>query len=170
MAFRDLDEFLEVEPLVLPIRGKEYAFPGAISARTWLKLNQLGPTINQAITAERDGEQFDPNTEALSDEDEGELLAELCGDAMQEMVDDGLTSVHFKAVLATLLIYHLTDREKAEAVWNAQATQGEAPAPNRKARRKSPAKATRPRGSHDELSAPIAETDTPGEIPSTTGT
>ncbi len=165
MAFRDLDEFLEAEPLVLPIRGKEYSFPTEISARTWLRVQRLGPQLNAAIAARRSGEAYDAEAEALSDLDSDELLAELCGDALQEMLDDGLTSAQLKHVLATLLVYHLSDREHAEAVWNAR---GEAPAPNREARRH-PAATSRSRGSRAGSTSPTDRAARPGRRSSSTG-
>jgi hypothetical protein len=170
MALRDLDDFLVVEPFVLPIRGRDYAFPGEISARTWLKVQRLGPEINQAMAAKSAGEEFDADSEALSDVDQEELMVELCGDALQDMLDDGLTSAHLKAVLVTLIAFHLVDRETAENVWNAQ---GEAQAPNRETRRaKTPATSTRSRGSRaastPRQSAGPAKAR-PGKRSSTTG-
>lgn len=145
MAFRDLDEFLAPEPLVLPIRGKDYVFPAEISGATWLRVQSLGTQVQQAMRARDAGEEFDPDMTAISDMDQDELLAELCGVTLQKMLDDGLTSTHLKAVLATLIAFHMSDRESAEAVWNAS---GEAGAPNRETRRaKTPAKSTRSRGS-----------------------
>jgi len=144
MAFRDLDEFLAPEPLVLPIRGKDYVFPAEISGATWLRVQSLGAQVQQAVRARDAGEEFDPDVTAISDMDQDELLAELCGDTLKEMLDDGLTSTHLKAVLATLMAFHMSDRESAEAVWNAS---GEAPAPNRETRRKGTAKSARSRGS-----------------------
>lgn len=154
MAFKELDEFLAPEPLVLPIRGKEYTFPGEISARTWLRVQSIGGQVQRAIQAQAAGEDFDPDVTAISDIDQDELLVELCGETLQTMLDDGLTSVEFKAVLATLMAYHMSDRDAAEAVWNAQ---GEASGPNRATRRaKSPAKSTPSRASRAGSTAPKA--------------
>jgi hypothetical protein len=166
MAFRDLDEFLEAEELVLPIRGKDYSFPGEISARTWLRVQRLAPQINDALAAERAGEPFDADAEALSDIDIEELLSELCGETLDEMLADGVTSSQLKVVLATLLVFHLADREQAEKVWNAQ---GEAPAPNRAARRqKTPATPPRSRGSRAGSTSPSGAARR-GRISSSTG-
>lgn len=168
MAFRDLDEFLEAEPLVLPIGGKEYAFPSDISARTWLRVQRIGPQMDRALAAKQAGEPFDADAEALSDVDSDELLAELCGDTLEEMLDDGLTSTQLKLVLATLLVFHLTDREHAEAIWNAQ---GEAPAPNRAARRsQAPATPARSRGSRAGSTSRSGQAARRGPTSSSTGT
>ena len=150
MAFKDLDDFLVVRPVVLPIRGKDYSFPGEISGRTWLKVHSLSGQVQQAIATQKAGGKFDPDVEAISDMDQDELLAELCGDTLQEMIDDGLTSAHLDAVMAALMAFHMADRGTAEAVWNAS---GEAPAPNRSARR-AKAPPSRARGSRAGSSAP----------------
>lgn len=144
MAFRDLDEFLEVEPLVLPIRGKEYKFPGEISARAWLLVQRLGERYERARRDKEAGREPDPDEEVLSDGDESMLRAEMFGDVEEEMTADGLTSAHMKRVFLTLIAFHLSGVEAAEAVWN---NVGEAPAPNRATRRKAQAKSTPSRGS-----------------------
>ena len=172
MAFRDLDDFPAVKPLVLPIRGKEYSFPGDISARTWLKVQALAPQINAAIKSGMEGEDYDVDAEVLSDMDQNELMEELCGDTLKEMLADGLMGAHLKAVLATLIAFHLSgNRMIAEAVWN---NQGEAPAPNRASRRKTTATpSARSRGSHagltDLKTKRVAKAD-PGETSSDAGT
>ena len=144
MAFRDLEEFLVVEPLELPIRGKLYRFPGEISARAWLLVQRLGEKYERARRAREAGRPIDPEEEVLSDLDEGALRSEMFGDAQGEMIADNLTSEHMKRVFYVLIAFHLSGREAAEAVWN-QA--GELKAPNREVRR-AEAKSTRSRGSH----------------------
>lgn len=164
MAFRDLDEFLVVEPLVLPIRGKDYSFPGEISARTWLLLQTVAEKAQQARSAEDGGSLDDV---AIPDDVEQGLKAELLGDAEQEMIDDGLTSAHLKAVMMTLIAFHLQGREAAEAVWEAQ---GEAPAPNREERRhKATSPSTRSRGSRAGSTARKQTTAAPGAPSSASG-
>jgi len=128
-AFRDLDEFLVVEPIELPIKGKVYSFPGEISARAWLLLQPV-----------------DLDEEVVDDEYEVKLRQEILGGVEQEMVEDGLSSAHIKAVFYTLIAWHLSGQETALEVWNKQ---GKAPAPNRAARRASRTKSVRQRGSQD---------------------
>ena len=130
MAFRELDELLSPEPVVLPFNGKEYAFPGEISAKSWLQLQRIGDTIDRANR----GEEVDPEEEVFDDSDQSSLMAEILGDAGQQMAADGCTSSQIKRAFYTLLAYHLRDREAAEVIWEASAA-GEAPAPNRAARR-----------------------------------
>jgi len=58
-AFRDLDEFLVVEPIELPIKGKVYSFPGEISARAWLLLQTVAERMQAAQRAEQAGQPVD---------------------------------------------------------------------------------------------------------------
>jgi hypothetical protein len=135
MAFRDLDEFLVAEPVVLPIRGKEYAFPGEVSARTWLRLQRLGEHMNRAQT----DPDYTPDAEVFSDLEQDELLREMCGETLDEMLEDEVPASVVKLVFMALLTFHIYDRDAAEAIWNGR---GEAVAPNREARRH-PAPATK---------------------------
>jgi hypothetical protein len=122
MAFRDLAEFLSVEPLRLPVRGKVYEFPGEVSARTGLRLERLWAQL-QTLAA---GGALE--ADILSDEEQAELEHELFGKAESEMVTDGCTMTELSVVRNTLLVYYLRGEESAEAFWNAQ---GEARAPSR---------------------------------------
>lgn len=146
MAFRDLDEFLyEPEPIVLPIHGKDYSFPAVISGELWVKVQKVGGRLTAG----------DRTAIAVTDAEEDELLHELCGDTLREMYADHITSVELQVVLTTLIAYHLSnDREVAEAVWNSQGSQGEAPAPNRATRRKATAKSVPSRGSRAGTTSP----------------
>jgi len=160
MAFRDLDDFLVVEPVKLPIRGKVYEFPGEISARTWLLLQSVAEKAQQAQLS---GDEKAMEEVAIPDDVEANLKRELLGDAEAEMVADGLTSTHMKAVMVTLMAYHLEGREAAELVWDAQ---GKAPSPNRAGRRH-PTKPARSRASHAGSTAPT--TAAPGTASSKSG-
>lgn len=145
MGFRDLSEFMTVEPFPLPINGKVYKFPGEISAKSWLQLQRLTEQITQAQVAIASGEELDPDIEVLSDADESALMAEMFGGVDDEMVADGCTSSQIKAVFFTLMAYHIKDIDAAEAVWNAQ---GESSAPSRTDQK---TRSVRPRGSRDTL-------------------
>ena len=160
MAFKDLDDFLVIKPLVLPIRGKEYAFPGEISARAGLLLQRAFDVPDDA----------DPDAVVLTDAEENELRTALFGGLEKQMIDDGLTNTHLRVVFYTLIAYQQTrDLKLAEQVWNAQ---GEAIAPNRETRRRKPAaKSTRPRGSRAASTAPKDKApESPGPSSSDTGT
>jgi len=143
MPFRDLTEFLTVEPFTLPIAGKKYDFPGEISAKSWLQLQRLTEQIAKAQAAAALGVDYDPDEQVLSDTDESALMTEMMGDGQALMIENGCTSSQIRAVFFTLMAYHTTGIEAAEAMWNAQ---GEAPAPNRETRRKATAKSTPGRG------------------------
>lgn len=170
MAFRDLDEFLTVKPLVLPIGGKQYAFPGDVSGESWLLLERMGQQMRFG---------GDPSDVAMTDEQETALKADMYGVTRDKMVADGCSGAQLDAVFQTLLSYHLSDRnlEVAEAVWNAQGSPPEVPAPNRAARRskstKATAKSTRRRGSTGGTTSaktPTPDPAPPGPTSSSTGT
>jgi hypothetical protein len=171
MAFKDLADFLVVEPVVLPIRGKAYAFPGSVSARLWLQLNVIKEQLELAARAEAEGEDFEPDREAISDETEGEMMAEMFGGVDAEMVADGCSSAELDRVKHTLIAFHLSggNLTAAEAVWEQS---GKAPAPNREARRKKTSvKPAPPAPSLASSSEPreSAETAQPGELSLATG-
>jgi hypothetical protein len=160
MAFRDLDEFLVVPPLVLPIRGKRYEFPGAISARSWLLLQRVSNRIGDASA---------PEDEVLSEAEELELRAEMFGGIEPQMIEDGLSTEHIRVTFYTLLAFHLSGRDAAELYWNAQ---GEAPASSRTTRRQETTKSTRSRGSTAGSTSPKtrrAKAASPGAKSSATG-
>jgi len=156
MAFRDLAEFLSAPPFVLPIRGREYAFPGEVSARLWLRLQRLRDQMG--------GSNVEPDDEVVSDDEELNLRKELFGGVDAEMAADGCTSTQIERVFYTLLAYHLSGRETAERVWEMP---GEPAAPSRATQRT--AKRTRSRGSRDGSTVQKAKAE-PGETSSNTGT
>ena len=173
MAFRDLAEFLVVKPVVLPIRGKEYAFPGSVSARLWMQINVIKEQLELASRAEAEGREFEPNAEAMSDETEAEMMAEMFGGVDSEMVADGCSSVELDRVKHTLIAYHLSggNLTTATAVWEQS---GKAPAPNREARRKkAPAKTAPPElspaSSSEKRETAAAETEPHGALSLATG-
>lgn len=144
MTFRDLDEFLVVKPIVLPIHGKTYEFPGEISARLQLQLWQMNERFQKARTQE-----FDPGEELLSDASEAEIRSAMFGEAEAQMVADDCTSTDIRTVFNTLIAYHLSGEDVAKTIWESA---GEAPAPNRQERRaKAPATA---RGSRASSASP----------------
>jgi hypothetical protein len=143
MAFQNYDEFPAPKPVRIPIGEKVYEFPGTISAMAWLLIEKLSTRLQRVKLAELRGEKFDPDEEALSDIEYADIRAEVFGDTEREMIEDGLTSDHLKRTFFTLISYHMSGREAAEAMWN----RGEAPAPNRAQRRAKP-RTSPGRGSH----------------------
>ena len=167
MAFRDLADFLVVEPLVLTIRGKEYAFPGSVSGDTWLRFHAMTAAADEIKKAKADGGDPDLDAVLLSNTQQDELTSEMFGGVEKQMVADGCTSVEFDAVWNTLFAFHLYGRTYAEVVWE---NSGEPPAPNRKSRRAA-AKSTRSRGSHASPTSPKTRAKgAPGRRSSNSGT
>ena len=161
MAFRDLGDVRVAKPIVLPIRGKEYAFPGEISARLLVRLGVMFAQLEDA-----DGDDADLTAEALSDAEEADLRKALFGDVEAEMIADYCTPGEIGVAFTTLMAAHCYGIKAAEAVWSSP---GEAPAPNRAARRKkTPATLTRSRGSRG-TSRPRKKTASPGEPSSDSG-
>lgn len=148
MSFRDLDDFLVVTPIKLPIKGKDYQFPGSISARSGLLLQRIAAAAERAKADILDGKTstLDLAAEVLNDEEETDLRSEVMGGTEQLMADDGLTTAHTTHVFRTLLTWHMAGPEAAAVAWERQ---GEAPAPNRATRRasKGSASTTRKRAS-----------------------
>ena len=161
MAFKDLDDFLDEPPFVLPIRGKRYEFPGDISAESWLRLHRL---TMRALAG--DGDLSDV---VISDVEEAALMDEMFGAAKAEMLTDGCSGAELKLVWMTLISFHTQGRAIAELVWN---TRGEAPTPSREVRRSSaPKTSTRSRGSlGGSTPRPKRKAAPSGQTSSATGT
>lgn len=159
--FKDLDEFLKPKPIVLPVHGKPYEFPNPISAKAVLRLQALREQLEVASAS---GDDYDPEAEALNDEEEASLKAEILGGVEQQMIDDGCTVEQIRVVWYTLVAYHLYGEGIAKMVWSQQ---GEVPAaPNRAARRHT----DKPRqGSRATSRAPRNQTDAAGAKSSSTG-
>lgn len=165
MAFRDLAEFLSVEPLVLPVGGKDYAFPADLSAKTVLRMQRLYDQQRRL----RLGEGLDEGEEPVSEAEQAEIDAEMWGSSQDEMIADGVTAAQIAVVGQTVYLYHIHGREAAERFWNAQ---GKPPAPNRKARRAKAQTSTRSRGSRggsNSRRSPKPKTASAGETSSNTG-
>lgn len=155
MPFRDLDEFLVTAPIELPIRGKSYQFPGAISGRAGLLIRRLAEVADEARQARDEGRVVDETAQVLSEDDEVDLRAELLGDGEREMVDDGLSTAHIAHVFQTLMVWHLAGPEAAEQAWERMAV--DPPKPNRQERRSASAgsaTSTRQRASTSGTSSP----------------
>jgi hypothetical protein len=167
VAFRDLADFLVVEPLVLTIRGKEYAFPGSVSGDTWARFHAMTAAADEIKKAKASGAEPDQDAVLLSDSQQDELTAEMFGGVEKEMLADGCTSAEFDAVWNTLFAFHLYGRTYAEITWE---NSGEPPAPNR-ATRRAAAKPTRSRGSHASKTSPESKaTGARGRKSSSSGT
>lgn len=120
MSFKDLVAFSE-DPVTLSIRGREFTFPGSISARIGLLLQRV-----RLIAVRASKGELPPDTEAISDAEQEALTAALLGEAAGELLDYA-TKREYDAVLHVLFNVHVYGREFAEQVWN---DLGEASAPD----------------------------------------
>jgi hypothetical protein len=132
--FGDLADFLAIEPKRLTILGTEYEFPGDVSAQTFLFLEHMMGAAAAAGVAQREGREITPRKVLLDDTEEMDLRGELFGDAAQQMLDDEVPNPYQQRALVTLMTWHVYGKDAARAVWRGDAS-GEAPAPNRAARR-----------------------------------
>lgn len=129
-TWRDLADVVGLDaPKVLPIMGKEVAFPGRISA--W-----AGGTL-LAITAAAEAGATDPDeiteTVGITEADAVELEAEILGDDGAAALDAaGVIGTARRHVVNTLMAWHISGEEAAREAWEAG---GKAPRPNRAARR-----------------------------------
>ena len=135
--FRDLSEFMaEAEPIRLPIGGKVYEFPGAVSGRTGLLLTTaLDATMAARQAApDDDGKPVDPElVELLTDEQEASVHDELFAGVDRELVRDGHDSRVIRHVFLTLVTWHTAGEEAAVRAWESLAGKAE---PNRAERRR----------------------------------
>lgn len=148
-AFRDLDDILVDKPIRLPVKGKTYEFPGSIPGRTALMLQRLAAAADKAHRKDNTDASALAQ-EVFSDSEELDLQAEVMGDGQTAMAADGLTSAHINHVFRTLLVWHMSGEEAAAKAWESL---GEAPAPNRAARRAT-ASTTRSRASTSGTTTP----------------
>lgn len=135
MAFEELGAALTEEPLVLPLGGKTYTFPGDLSADSWLLIRRMGQAVRFA------GGEAEP----LDQKEEDLLMLEMFGDALAKMRADKRTNTEMNFVFMTLIAFHLYGRKTAELRWNQQ---GKTQALRRKPQdRKASVKSAQSRGS-----------------------
>jgi hypothetical protein len=126
--FRDLGELLD-ETLRLPIDGKVYVI-AAPDAVTGLRVEAL---FAAGAVAAAGGTPKLPTI--LGDDDEDDLYQRVLGDTYQELLDDAVSHVALKLVATTAMMWTVFGVEVAETYWGRAGKTGEAPAPNRAARR-----------------------------------
>jgi hypothetical protein len=133
-AFRDLDEFLVTRPIRLPIGGVQYEFPGSLPGKHGLLLQRMQAAAVRAVADGRAQEDVSDLATAILSDDEGEdLRTTVMGTGEQAMVDAGVTSDKIEHTFHTLLAWHMAGEAAALLIW--ESVPGEAPAPNRAARR-----------------------------------
>lgn len=134
MRFADVHESLE-EPLVLPIRGKDYEIQPA-SGADGLKLQEFMSEIQEIARKSKAGEEIDEESTSLGSADKFEDMEKLSmgEDVREQMFADGVPLKTIK-VAGMAAFYWQTlqdDGETAAAYW---ASGGKAPKPNRAQRR-----------------------------------
>lgn len=152
--WQDLDDFLVISPIRLPIGGKTYSFPGSLSGRSGLLLQRIGAASAKAALRAKTGTKVqEMSDELLSDAQEIDLRTEIMGDTEAELIADDVPAVKITHVFRTLMTWHMAGEAAAKEAWTSL---GEAPAPSRAARRASreSAKSTRSQGSTSTTSTP----------------
>lgn len=124
MGFKELDESLFTRPKVLPFRGKRYAFPGSVSARTGLLLHRMSIVaeyVEEAKRAEAEGREApatpDLDEQVLDDDEQRDLRAEILGEAQWDLIDDDVPETVVDHMLRTLICWHQFGEQVAQAVW-----------------------------------------------------
>lgn len=138
---RDLSEILGRQTLDLPVNGKVYRVPEC-DAGTGLLVQKI-TNISMRADQAKDGkgaEVTEPEVARLEvlvgdDDEEGLYQRILSPEVWDEMLADGVTFQQIKHCSMTAMVWIVRDLETAEQVWEKGAESGEAPAPNRQARR-----------------------------------
>lgn len=131
MGFTDLQDVLGTTPAkVLPIMGREVAFPGRVSARTGMLLL----SIQRDASAAGD---VDATVEALglTEEDAAQLERDIFGDGQAVLDELGVIGEPRQLVMGTLVAWHLGGEAAALEVWEA-GVGGKAAAPSNRATRR----------------------------------
>lgn len=114
-TFRDFYDI--VEPLLLPIRGKEYEIPPASASRVLRYRNFMGK-----VEAGQPVEEY----ERIADEEYFEIFL---GSALVQMRDDGIHPGAIEHAANTAMIATLAGREAAEIAWNSRDPKAAIPVP-----------------------------------------
>lgn len=141
IQFKPVDEFLDLEGISLPIRGKDYVIPPP-DAITGLEVTRLMAAVMGAL----DGADIGVQLNELADVDEkagGELELRVLGPALAEMQADGVPWPLVKLAFQTAMVWIAQGAETAARFWGSGGGMvGKAPSrptrqPTRKVRRAS---------------------------------
>lgn len=133
MALKDLSSFLDDDALDIPVDGTTYRIPSP-DAETGLWLSSV---VNLGVTASAGVEITDADAARLQfdDAEERDLVAIVLGPALDEMKTDGVSWVKIQRISQYALFYFTLGPEAADQAAANGLLTGEAPAPNRAARR-----------------------------------
>lgn len=129
--WQDLDEFFEITPIRLPIRGKLYEFPGAVPADIGLLLHRMDTIARDVVGKAESGEEPpDMDATLLDDVDEDKLKGAIFGEhGEQQLVEAGLPQPYIDHVFKTLVVWHLYGEAVARAAWESAGPKGLAKRP-----------------------------------------
>lgn len=146
--FKDLSEFLADDGLEVPVDGKVYRIPSP-DAETGLFLTGLANLGEKVATGGEVG-AVDFARLQLDDEEESTFIRLVLGAALDELVADNVAWVKIQRLSRYAFFHFAIGPEAAERMLESGMLAGEAPAPNRKARREASragATSTKRRGS-----------------------
>lgn len=108
--FAPLSEFL-AEPLVLPVRGREYSI-APVDGETGLRL-----TARFDATKKKAAASDDPEEEVLDDEEEVVTYRMALGDTYDQMVADHVPYKMIKFVASAAIVWHIYGEKAAALFW-----------------------------------------------------
>lgn len=148
MALKDLSSFLDDDAIDVPIDGKTYRVESP-DAKTGLFLAGLA-NVGVKAASGGDVDQADVEKLDLDDDEERDFMQMVLGDTLAELVNDGVKWTKIQRLARYCFIHFAVGEEAADEALKSGALTGEAPAPNRAARRagsRGAATTTKPRAS-----------------------
>lgn len=133
MALKDLSSFLDDDAIDFPIDGKTYRVESP-DAKTGLFLASLA-NVGVKAASGADLGQTDIDKLDLDDDEEHDLMRMVLGDTLDELLADGVKWTKIQRLNKYCFIYFAIGEDAADEALKSGALAGEAPAPNRAARR-----------------------------------
>lgn len=133
MAIKDLSSYLDDDKLEFPIGDKTYIVESP-DAKTGLWLASLA---NVGVKAAGDGKVTDAELErlVLDDDEERDFAQQVLGKTYDELIYDGVPWVKIQKLIRYCFVAFAIGVEAADEALKNGTLSGEAPAPNRAARR-----------------------------------
>lgn len=130
MAFDDLRELVDAQPLKLPIGGKVYVVEPC-SAEVWLKLQTIGERMDEITQAKKEGKEVDTSigTKPV------DLFRMTLGGTFDKMVKDGVRGDELSTAGYTAFFWQIGNEAMAEATWKLAGKALTPAQPNRATRR-----------------------------------
>lgn len=133
MAIKDLSSYLGDDAIDFPIDGKTYRVESP-DAKTGLFLASLA-NVGVKAASGADVGQADVDKLNLDDDEEHDLMEMVLGDTLAELIADGVKWTKIQRLNKYCFIYFAIGEDAADEALKSGALTGEAPAPNRAARR-----------------------------------